>query len=292
MTVTATIIADSISPQGIRLTTFQLRFPRFILAQFNTHRMFSRNASSSRAIPTERLLADIERDPAKPINWGKNQPGMHASEELSGLALQDAVSGWDDAMRGAVAAARFMSKLGAHKEIVNRLVEPFSHINVVCSATEFSNWYALRRHPDAQPEIQRLANAMWEAQQASTPKKLKHGKWHLPYTSAADTDGVYWHTAPLPNHEIPAAKLLTLQKISTARCARVSYLTHDGRPTTVQEDVALADKLLASVPLHASPAEHQATPDVFNTGGWQNENQHGNYDGWRQFRKTLPNESQ
>lgn len=298
MTIAAKIITDSISDQGIRLTTFQLRYPRFIHAEFLTHRLFSRNASSSRAVPVEKLIQDVLLDTAKPIHWGKHQKGMQAKEELPEYAAAFGEMEWLAARDCAVRQAECLRKLGAHKQIVNRLLEPFSHINVVCTATDYENFYALRRHEDAQPEIKALADTMWIAQETNRPVPKKPGQWHLPYVGAED----YEHAArflmkgritrdipPMP--EIQAALL----KVSTARCARVSYLTHEGKQSTVEEDLALYERLIERSPLHASPAEHQATPDTesYQEGavlGWDHPEQHGNLRGWIQYRKTLPQE--
>jgi len=238
-TMSAELIKDSAGPSGKRITTFQLRFPRFIHAEFMTHRMFSRNASSSRAVPVARMIADVEADPVVPLFWGKNQPGMQAREEMDerGQAYGRAV--WERATEDALHAAQCLMDLGAHKQIINRLLEPFSHINVVCTATEWDNFFALRMHEDAEPHINLLATIMHQAMQDSTPQVLKAGEWHLPYV----------------DEDMP---LETALKVSTARCARVSYMTHDQQPSTVEKDVALAEKLMAQVPMHASPMEHQA----------------------------------
>lgn len=327
MTISATIIADSISQAGIRLTTFQLRYPRFVHAEFMTHRVFSRNASSSRAIPVERLIEDIRKDPAMPVHWGKNQRGMQAHEEHSALVNVRAVLGvshdfnqtpekaWLFAMQHAIAFAEAFSEAGYHKQIVNRLLEPFSHINVVVTATQFSNFFALRDHPDAQPEICFLAQAMKAAMADSTPKVRIAGLWHLPYVTDDNIDEATRYllegriTRDMPRWE---EVLAVLQKISVARCARVSYKTHDGRTASIEEEVALCDRLLAQVPLHASPAEHQATPDIYDprdemlarhaddrhvgslawTPYWNQPELHGNFTGWRQYRKMLPGECQ
>lgn len=296
MTITAQVIADSISPQDIRLTTFQLRYPRFIHSEVMTHRVFSRNASSSRAVPVAKLIEDIRRDPAMPIHWGKNQPGMQAYAEHSapitcptwsgGVMDQDPIHAWRLALEHAVVFAQAFAKAGYHKQIVNRVLEPFAHINVVLTGTNFANFYALRRHSDAQPEIKALADAMWDAQLLSKPVLLQHSEWHVPYYE----QGVWQQHAS--DWDVYGRTLIEAQKISTARCARVSYLTHDGRPTTVEEDLALYDRLVGSMPLHASPAEHQATPDEFQEHGsyWFNKEQWGNFRGWVQFRKTLSGE--
>lgn len=299
MTIEAKIVADSISPDGIRLTTFQLRYPRFIHAELMTHRVFSRNASSSRAIPVARLIEDLRRDPAMPIFWGSNQPGMQAGAELNdddtdpqwrGLSARAGAKVlWDRAMESAIEIAEHLINLGLHKQIANRILEPWAHINVVVTATSWENFYTLRRHKDAQPEIKVLADLMWDAHQASAPQKLQPGCWHLPFLDDNDID-----VALVIDGEPAYDKLI---KISVARCARVSYLTHDGRQTTFEEDLTLYERLLGAQPLHASPAEHQATPDTRVICPMTNEPEryehpelHGNLHGWIQYRKTLAGE--
>lgn len=288
MTITATIVADSISPEGIRLATLQLRYPKFIHSEFMTHRVFSRNASSSRAIPVERMIEDVMRNPAIPSFWGKNQPGMQATGEINDpvtLTMPDGggfgggpldftrSEAWLYARDEAIETARAFVKAGYHKQIINRLIEPWAHINVVVTATEFANFFALRCHPAAQPEMRLLAEAMRDALTASTPKLLRPGEWHLPYMTDVDRERF------LPHECIP---------LSVARCARVSYLTHEGKEPNVEEDMNLYHRLIGAKPLHASPAEHQATSD---SGPWPFKHEWGNFFGWRQFRKTLPNES-
>lgn len=324
MTIEAKIIADSISPQGIRLTTFQLRYPRFIHAEELTHRILetqpeliitevipdglmydqdlSRNASSSRAIPVERMIADLIRDPVMPIYWGSNKPGMQAGEELTGAALEQVKFEWLLARDSAIKHAQFMVSCGLHKQIANRILEPWAHINVVVTATSYENFFALRCHPDAQPEIKMLADLMREEMDYNVPCSLAPGEWHMPYIRQEDRDYVTEHTSWGNPHTADFLWIDYLKRISVARCARVSYLTHDGRQTTVEEDLALYERLVGSMPLHASPAEHQATPDRHasvttsdgqNTtyiGAYEHPEQHGNLHGWIQFRKTLPGE--
>ncbi|MES0134539.1 FAD-dependent thymidylate synthase [Mesorhizobium sp. M0016] len=297
MTISAKIIADSIPNAGKRITTMQLRYPRFVHAEFMTHRVFSRNASSSRAIPVERLIQDIIDDTAMPIHWGKNQPGMQADEEHDAPVYVSVVDGmvsardhdeaWNKARDKAIEFARAFDEAGYHKQIVNRLLEPFSHINVVVTATEWSNFFGLRRHSGAQPEIRELADCMIEAMLGSKPVKLGPGQWHVPYV--ADNDKEIWDYGIANNLDL---KTLAI-KLSVARCARVSYLTHDGKKPDIASDLALYDRLVGSEPLHASPAEHQATPDAFNPYNevWQEPHLHGNFVGWVQYRKTLPNEN-
>lgn len=298
MTITAQIIADSISPEGIRLTTMQLRYPRFIHAEFMTHRVFSRNASSSRAIPVARMIEDLRRDPAMPVYWGSNKPGMQAGEELTMHTLLGAKCVWIAAMEDAIKHAETLIDAGLHKQIANRILEPWAHINVVVTATDWDNFYDLRRHADAQPEIKVLADAMFEAMEASEPEHQSPGSWHLPYITNDDHDEANKYCrARRVTRDLPSYKELVervLLPVSVARCARVSYLTHDGRQTTVEEDLALYERLVGSAPIHASPAEHQATPDVWerfegiaHNSGWQESHNHGNFKGWIQYRKLI-----
>jgi hypothetical protein len=308
MTITAKIIADSIGAKTTRLTTMQLRYPRFIHAELMTHRVFSRNASSSRAIPVSRLIEDVIQDTAMPIHWGKNQPGMQAREEHDApvmvgeffpheaLVKADAKGAWLHARDKAIKMAEAFHAAGYHKQVVNRLLEPFSHINVVVTATNFDNFYWLRRHPDAQPEIKVLADAMYEAQQASDPEFLDEGEWHLPYITEQDRDMSFPVLLQDNNVDYDPVTVEDLISVSVARCARVSYLTHDGKAPNFEDDFALYCKLVGSSPLHTSPAEHQATPDnpIYGPHGeeiWENPHLSGNLDqGWIQFRKTLDGE--
>lgn len=291
------ILADSISPEGIRLITWQLRYWRPIHSELMTHRVFSRNAGSSRARPSQAIIDQVYADPWGPLHWGKNQPGMQAAVELDEAEKLYAQEKWHEAAQAAAHHAQVINIGGAHKQIVNRLLEPFTYIDVVLSSTDFANWYALRDHKDAQPEIRELASLMKEVQAHSTPILLKPGQWHLPYIEDADWEEARqfaFDSGTARGRKDPDLEEV-LRKVSAARCARVSYRLHDGSKTTFDKDLELFDRLLVSQPLHASPAEHQATPDTyiggnFDAGRWAQPNQHGNFRGWRQFRKMLPNE--
>jgi hypothetical protein len=304
MTISAKIIADSLSPSGVRLTTLQLRYPRVIHSEFMTHRVFSRNASSSRAVPVERLIQDVLDDPYVPIHWGRNQKGMQADVEnfelvdgkpvwapvaLKRLGAEQVygqpADAWLDLRDRAVEGARAYAAAGYHKQIVNRLLEPFAHINVVVTATEWTNFFVLRDHPDAMPEIAELARTIRQAMAASTPARVEMGEWHLPYVNPRED-------MPEISGAINDAQWQALTKLSVARCARVSYLTQDGKKPLVAADLQLYDRLVGSTPLHASPAEHQATPDDKRGSEWLRRPLHGNFRGWVQFRKTLPGEFQ
>jgi thymidylate synthase ThyX len=307
-TISAKIICDSISEAGIRLTTFEVTFPRCILAEWNTHRAFSRNTSSSRAIPTEKMIKMVETNPYIPIEWGLNQKGMQAKTLMSELGAAKAEKVWLRARDNAVAQAKelLVAKEVVHKQILNRILEPFLHVTAVVTATEWNNFFALRDHEAAQPEIRELAKRMREALAASTPKKRASDHWHLPYIVDEDAERAMAHVI---EHILPRGDFFTegwlserteelLFKMSAARCARVSYLNQENVPPTVQEDLDLFDRLMKDMPMHASPVEHQATPDwrsvVDSSTGeeaWANKHLHGNFVGWRQFRKSFVGEN-
>jgi thymidylate synthase ThyX len=269
--ITAKVIEDSVAESnGVRLTTLQLQYPRFIHAEFMTHRVFSRNASSSRAIPVAKVIEQVRTDPAMPIHWGKNQPGMQANEELQGDERAQAIRQWKLAAERAADCANIMNTLGVHKQVANRLLEPFQYMHVIVTATEWLNFFDLRAHPDAQPEIHALALVMRHAFEQSKPNTLREDDWHLPYVTRQE------RLENFGNVEL-------LLKISAARCARVSYLTHDGQTPSIEKDIALYDRLVGSVPLHASPIEHQATP----MGKDGQDLWSGNFRGWTQYRKIV-----
>lgn len=272
-TITALVVADSIAADTrIRITTLELRYPRFIHSEFMTHRVFSRNASSSRAIPTHRLISAVTNDMAEPVHWGKNQPGMQAREEMTGWRLSAARLLWRVSGRVMCFAAGGMAALGAHKQIVNRMIEPWSHITVCVTSTEWENFMALRDHEDADPTIRALAVAIKDAME-DTPyiKVLKPGQWHLPYLTLVEQQ---------PGMEAGGEAKEEAKRISAARCARTSYLTHDGQRPTAKDDMALYRRLAAGRPQHLSPFEHQATP----SGDLEF---HRNFAGWVQFREEV-----
>lgn len=260
------ILADSISEEGKRLTTFQLEYWRPIHSEHLRHRVFSINASSSRAKPISALLEQVHTKPWFSRHWGLNEKGMVASKEISPEALKEAKMAVYGLITASAATAVYLDKdLSIHKQVVNRLLEPFTSIQVVCSATEWENFYKLRLAPDTEPNMFALAKAMKEAQDNSTPKLLKEGQWHLPYI----TEKEYEEMDPWD-----------LRRVSAARCARVSYKLFDGS-TNLQKDFELAEKLLASK--HMSPFEHQAIPDPrsYHKNFW------GNFRGWVQSRQLY-----
>lgn len=273
--IEAKIIEDSISEiEGKRITTIQVKFHRFILPEFNTHRVFSRNFSSSRAIPTSKLIEQVENDPAIPVYWGRNQPGMQAEEELTGREYSNALNEWRRAAAIAANVASNLSQYNVHKQIVNRVLEPYLWVNGIVTSTEWDNWDLLRCHKDAQPEIQELAHTMRVARNKSDPNILKEGEWHLPYITHAERKDSYFRK----NQKL-------LRKISAARCCGVSYLKHDGALPKIEDDLALFDRLAKAEPIHASPLEHQATPNIDHDLYLE-----GNFIGWIQFRKLWEQE--
>ncbi len=234
----AEVLADSIA-EGVRLTTIEVTFPRIVLAEFNTHRMLSRNSASSRAIPVEKRIKMVREHPFVPRAFGKNQKGMQASEELDEKASEISRLHWLSAAKDACERAECLAEIGVHKQLANRLLEPFCWHTVICTATEWDNFFALRCHPDAQPEIRIAAELMREAMAKSEPTRCRLGDWHLPLVNENDID--------VPNYDLPW--------LSAARCARVSYLTHDGK-RDVEADLMLANRLKTSG--HMSPFEHPA----------------------------------
>ncbi len=180
-TIYAEVLCDSINPAGDRLTTFVVEGPRFILAEINTHRWASRNASSSRAIPFKRMIQDLDRNTVYPVRWGRNRPGMQAGGELDLDASQACREEWDLARADAIRHAERLAALGLHKQWVNRLVEPFMVWRGIMSATNWVNFFKLRAHPDAQPEFQILAYRMLHKYLESEPEEMDWGDWHIPY---------------------------------------------------------------------------------------------------------------
>ena len=267
--IVARIVADSVSEFGNRITTFELEYHRFIHAEMLTHRTFSRNAMSSRAVPVKTLIEQVRNNPATPIHWGKNQAGMQAKEEVQGKIIAN-IGGiyfdttpkdlWKEVSEVAAKYAEEMSNAGLHKQVVNRLLEPFQMMKVVLTATEFDNFFWLRLDPDAQPEIQELAKCMYEAMQESEPEVLKAGEWHTPYVGHAD--------APHDNSEIAycvyesgVEKYITVEEakaISASCCAQVSYRRLDN---TYEKAIGVYERLgVGGNKIHASPFESVATP--------------------------------
>ena len=268
MAFDATVIADSVSPSGSRLTTFEVTFPRFILAEMNTHRDFSRSSASSRAIPTKKIIERIKNDPFEPI-WTANQSGMQGGA-LTAEQIRICQNEWNFARAESIKAAEGMMMNGAHKQNINRVLEPYMWHTAIITASRWKNFFAQRCHPDAQPEMQHIAKLMLHEYTTVVPNELGEGNWHLPYIEEEDIA------------EFPVQQLLQL---SVARCARVSYKTHDG-VRDPDSDIKLFKRLYEAKPPHASPFEHVAMA-VYDS----EPREYKNFDpGWIQFRSLLPNE--
>lgn len=292
MTISAKIIQDSIS-NGTRIITFELEYPRFCHSEFMTHRLFSRNAASSRAIPIQAMNDTIKKNPATPVHWGKNQPGMQAKEELESSAKMLVENEWYAALNNAVDSSTKMFEYGAHKQIANRVTEPFQYIKVVVTATEYDNWFWLRDHEDAQPEIRALAKQMKHVMDKSVPFAIKPGEWHVPYVDRVRScENLEYIVDDTP------VTIDTAIKISASCCAQVSYRKND---TSVEKALKIYNMLIESEPMHASPIEHQATPigeiknnmlpigvtHIHRDGSFWS----GNFKKWIQYRQIVQQEN-
>ena len=284
----AKVIADSITWNGRRLTTMEVQCHRFVLAEFNTHRAFTRNSASSRAIPVRKQIDRIQSNPAVPLRFPEEQKGMQGAEEEATATMNgmNAKEHWLEACNNAVRSANSLVAIGVHKSVVNRLLEPFMWHRIIVSATEWQNFFAQRVSPLAQPEIRAVAVCMRDALNASDPFQIPRGMhgegfWHLPYIESEDWEVVRREQIKdLSN--LGKSMYPIMCKISAARCARVSYLTHDGKRDW-QEDVTLYDLLTAAEPPHWSPLEHVATPRQSHLPAV------GNFEGWYQLRHFVEN---
>ncbi|RUW57128.1 FAD-dependent thymidylate synthase [Mesorhizobium sp. M8A.F.Ca.ET.021.01.1.1] len=298
MEISADILADSISESGIRITTLELHYHRYILPEFNTHRAFSRNGASSRAIPTEKLIAACLRELVEPLEWGLNQSGMQAFNIADDALTDKGRAIWNAARADAVRHALELNGLGFAKQIVNRVLEPYLSTRTVVTSTDWANFDGLRDHKDAQPEIRDLAQKVKEARLHSTPNLLRLGEWHKPYIEGGDEQRL--RSTDL-SFAIPSLKVIggpnrqgawfnsTLDAVkvivSAARSARVSYRTVEGKPTDYVDDCNLFQRLIVNQPVHASPTEHQATP--FPMGGKLDSGITRNFRGWVPFRALI-----
>lgn len=288
MQISAEVIKKSMSPDGVALTTFRLTYPRYIHAQLMTHRMLSKNSSSSRAVPVKKMIEYVESDPVIPTHWGANKAGMVAEEEVGGLAQFCAISAWNEAMKSAVGVAKALADLGIHKQVVNRLLEPFSTIQVICSGTEWDNFYSLRIADDAQPEIAKLAQKMKTAQDEAETQHLRYGQWHTPFVDLDTSTSRYY----VGGSEVTLYEALM---ISVSTCAQVSYRKAD----TSYEKACKVYAMLTGEKPHLTPMEHVAKPFdpsdmegvthqsgyVNNGGEWCGEDYwSGNFRGWIQYR--------
>jgi thymidylate synthase ThyX len=264
--IQAKIIADSINPQGDRLTTFIVTFPRIILSEFNTHRMFSRNSASSRAIPFEKMVKSVEENPFIPIAWQKQHKGMQGTEywteENIIKYLEDS---WIESMHKALQSAKLLTSKGVTKQLCNRLLEPFMwHTVIITSGKEgLENFFNLRNHEAAEIHIQELAKRMLEVYNESKPKQLQTGEWHIPFSDNIDENNLKEVLKKMSiqnelGESIIGAGSRAIRKIATARCARISYTVvgEENKEPNYENDIKLHDRLAESG--HWSPFEHCA----------------------------------
>lgn len=261
MQIEAKILAKSISPEGKILTTWELTYPRMIHAELMTHGMLIKNAASSRAIPIAKVIEMVRNNPAMPVHWGKNQPGMQAQEELTGDELSIARGLWLMAADYAAQKAEDAVELvNGHKQWVNRLLEPFQWMKTVVTGTEWANFYWLRNHEAADPTFRALAALMSEVNERTPAKLLQPGEWHLPYFFTG-----FWNGG---NTDYTLEDAIA---ISMSCCAQVSYRTLDDsleKAYKVVERLNLGTDM--TQPVHASPSGHQGTPmKKGRIGNWE-----------------------
>lgn len=296
MTISAKIIQDSYNPvHDARITTLELEYPRFIHSEFMTHRVFSRNAASSRAIPVPKMLDLVKDNPATPSHWGKNKAGMQAVEEVSNVDGAKAL--WVEAAKSAASFSKVMHDMGLHKQVTNRITEPFQHMKVVLTSTCFNNFNNLRAHKDAQPEIKELADVITAVMRDSLPEVLCSNEWHVPYVTRKRVDNTMCYFDEFGNE----ISYKTALKISSSCCAQVSFRNADASQEKAED---IYNRLIESKPAHASPTEHQATPIAvdylynheliafFDLEGVTHVDRNsipwsGNFHGWIQHRQLI-----
>ena len=261
---------------GRKLITFEAFFPRPILAEQNTHRKFSRNTGSSRAIPVIRMLLALMKVPFIPLFWGANKAGMQSAETMPKWKALIAHFLWRSHAWFTYLIVFLLGKLGLHKQWTNRLLEPHTYVRQVVTTSDLENYFSLRLHDAAQPEIILLAIMLKEQvdllektngyrKVSANDVKANAWNWHLPYITE-DERHIYRHHP------------FFLAKLSAARCARTSYLTQEGVVPNPEKEIITFKKLAESQPIHASPLEHQAYPLK------DREARSRNFDGFLQYR--------
>lgn len=311
--ITAKIIADSTNWLNQRIVTLVLTYPRYIHSEFMTHRVLSKNSASSRAIPVEKVIQDIEENGVYPL-WTRNQKGMQGERIQDPREIEKLNRDWDFTKRRVIDEASVLNNYGIHKQNVNRLLEPFQHIRVICTGTEWKNFFELRDHPQAMPEIQELARAIGKAMVESNPVKLQIGEWHIPFGERLSEDRLleqaYENLYQSKNWEIEKDRTILFKeaakiklKVAVARCARISYNTFEG-DINIAKDIELYDRLVKENPKHLSPTEHIARvpkqEELGNFGSLYQRHGDGPYEyvrgrymsnfiGWIQLRKLIEN---
>ncbi len=298
--IQAKILCDSINPDGDRLSTIELTMPRYALAEFNTHRLFARNAASSRAVPVKRMREMCMHTPITPHIWGQNQKGMQSFELVPEAKQPEVERIWKQGARYAAEMSEKLEKLGLHKQWANRPMEAFLPTTVIFSATQLGNFFNLRAHVAALPDFGQAAYQVLQAVHNSTPRPIAWGDWHIPFSDR------------MPQVNGCELELGERLKVATARCARLSYLTYDGLIDVVA-DFRIHDDLATNG--HWSPFEHCAmaqpwVPQAFKDlqeyakgdAGFEAQfitplidkvhEDHSPYRGWKPYRKNFAGEHQ
>lgn len=306
------ILASQATNSRRKVYTLHLRYPRIIHAEMMTHRVFNRNARSSRAVPIKTMLNEIRNDPFIPWHWTRIQAGMQGVGGWDQkILLQGAAGLFDDVDLSVSREAAWLhgrdmmadlaesfAKAEYHKQVANRLVEPFMWMDMLVTSTHWANFLHLRDHKDAEPHIRDLAVLVGQALKEAEVQQLKPGEWHLPFVTEEDNKLAYEHVLAQTglsgtlNHMMA---LDVLKKISSARCARISYKPFDG-DGSFERELERFEQLVGNDAVHASPLEHQCTPDeLFDDVGDEQyfacPDLHGSLTGFIQFRKTVPNEA-
>jgi thymidylate synthase ThyX len=315
----AEVVLDSTTTHGdaTRLTAMYVVFPKMILGERNRHRAFSLSDRSSRAVPPEKLIAEVRDDPAMPAKFRRRTKGMGGGEEMVGDELSEAQERWKAQAYRAAHTAAWAAAAGEAKETANRYLDPYIRMHSLMTSTRdgWLNFFGLRLDEGADPTIQVLAQRCFDAYRASTPRLLRPGEWHLPFVDNETLEEIIQRW--VDEQEWPVGTTVdeaknrivarfwtagirdTAIKVSAARCAHLSYNDLEtGKRMTVERALAIYNRLVGSRPIHASPCEHQATPDEWDVVppdmislGWRHPEQHGNLVGWIQSRKMLPGEA-
>lgn len=276
--ISAKVIAKSHDGRGNEIVTFEIEYPRIIHSELMTHRLFSRNAASSRAIQVKTLIQMVRDEPAKPYRFGANQSGMQDKGVEHDGIVGAGYTGREWWNLAALSAARFAEELaeaGYHKQVVNRLLEPFQRMKTVVTATEYENFWWLRVDADADPTIEALAIAMHKEYEAAESELLQPGQWHTPYVQhfyeniGLEGDDVWVFCGYYVEDENGEKVILDVEEakaISSSCCAQVSYRRLN---STKDKALEIYGRLLTGRKVHASPFEHQATP-MQETDGYKN----------------------
>jgi len=253
------------------------------------HNCLSRNTASSRAIPIDVKCEQLLTNGAYPVYWGKNQSGMQAKEEIDEKNKQSALETWDSAKLLMIEHAKRLQSLGVHKQITNRLLEPFETVKTLVTATSFDNFFNLRCHADAQPEIKALADMMYAEYKKSKPMVIHYGEWHTPYVQRIRdnlTDTLHYYVDGVEVDKETAIK------ISCSCSAQVSYRKND---VTIEKVLIVKRNGNVFLSGNSSAFEHNATPIVIEKSlqgvthfDINDVPYSGNFANWVQYRHLIP----